>query len=103
MRSRTSPPRWDHAFLDAMRMQADEQADGVIARVVASGGPAALGGLMRNLFDHEGCLRDAPAPARELYGAMSAEPPDPQSGRLREATALYARYRPEVRIALGGY
>src|SRR5262249_9154292 len=99
----SSTPRFDHAFLDAMRMQADEPADDVIARVAANGGPPALGGLMRALFDPEGRARDAPAPARELYDAMAARPPDPELGRLPEAEALYARYRPEARIVLGGY
>ena len=99
----TSPPRRDHAFLDAMRTQGDPRADDIIARIVAEGGPGALRGLMRRLFEPGGEDRALPPAVRELAGSAGSELPERGRKRLHEAERLYRRYRPEVRIVLGGY
>jgi ER-bound oxygenase mpaB/B'/Rubber oxygenase, catalytic domain len=98
-----SLPHRDHVFLDAMRMQGDPPADDAVARIVAEGGPGALGGVMRRLFDRGGGDRALPPAVRELFGAEAASQPVIERGRLREAERLYRRHRPEIRIALAGY
>src|SRR5436309_962724 len=99
----TSPPHRDHTFLDAMRTQGDPPADDIVAQVVAEGGPDALRGLMRRLFEHGGGDRALPPAVRELGGPAAEELPELGQVRLCEAERLYRRYRPEVRIVLGGY
>jgi hypothetical protein len=98
-----SLPCRDHVFLDSMRMQGDPPADDAVARIVAEGGPGALGGVMRRLFQRGGGERDLHPAVRELFGAAAASPPVIGRGRLREAERLYRRHRPEITIALAGY
>src|SRR5690242_9216325 len=91
----TSPLRREHALLDAMRMQGDPPADDIVARVVAEGGPPALRGLMRRLFEHGGGDRALPPAVHEALGPAAPPPSELGRGRLCEAERLYRRYRPE--------
>jgi ER-bound oxygenase mpaB/B'/Rubber oxygenase, catalytic domain len=103
MMSPRSPAQRDHVFLDAMRMQGDPPADDAVARVVAEGGPGALCGMMRRLFERSGGDRALHPAVRELFDAAAASRSLLGRGRLSEAEQLYRRHRPEIRIALGGY
>lgn len=104
----TSLSRWTHAFLDAMRLEGDPLADAVISRVVAEGGPGALHGLLKRLFSSHGegasaGLPDGVAAFLERASAEAGSGAEVDATRLREASRLYARYRPEVRLVLGTY
>jgi hypothetical protein len=98
-----SPAHRDHAFLDAMRTEGDPPADDAVAGVVAEGGPGALCGMMRRLFERSGGDRALDPAVRQLFDAAAASQSVIGRGRLREAEQLYRRHRPEIRIALGGY
>jgi hypothetical protein len=86
-----------------MRGQGDPPADDIVARVVAEGGPPALRGLMRRLFEHGGGDRALPPAVREAFGPAGPPPSDLGRARLVEAERFYRRHRPEVRMVLGGY
>lgn len=90
--------------MEAMRREGDPLADAVISHTFTAGGPGALHGLLKRLFNRGDLgLAGLPPEVREYLARATAEVSTVDEERLRMAERLYARHRPEIRLVLGGY
>ena len=86
--------RWsDDAFLDSLRQQADPQADGAVARLIADGGDRAVSYLFRVLRANDDPIPDdAPEPFREFMEQTRELPPDLDLDRVQRGGDVFLRH-----------
>lgn len=89
--------KWtDDVFLDALRQQADPEADRAVAGMIAEKGERAVGALFQTMKDNDDPIpADAPASIREFLEATGGLPPGisaADTGRLKRGGDIFLRH-----------
>lgn len=102
MTSSTGPTaaRWSAVVLDAARRRADPLADGVVAGLFASGGVAAVRGLMSHLVTNDQMVPEALPPAVRDYLAATSIVDPRTAATVAAGEKVFATHGPEILLIL---
>ncbi|MFO0547287.1 MAG: oxygenase MpaB family protein [Polyangiaceae bacterium] len=95
--------RFSDETLDEMRERGDPEADAVISAVFADGETQAVNGLMASLVRNDGIPSEGLPEVVRAFLTKTSKMPDYESDSVRVAQETFAKYGPEVLVALGFY
>ncbi len=93
--------KWNDAFLDSMRQNADPRADGVVAAVIDSGGADAVNALMRHLVGNRDPIPESlPKVVKDFLEETEVLPPWADKKLIKKGEKVFDLYGPEMIMML---